>query len=348
MSLDFRARVDDRGLDVEFAIAPGETVALLGPNGAGKSSVLSLVAGLLHPDSGQVVLNGRTLVSTSDGTDLPPHRRHVALLAQQPLLFPHLTLRENVAFGPRSLGRPRGESRNQADLWLARVGVADLAARKPAEVSGGQGQRAALARALAVDPQLLLLDEPLAALDVAVAPDLRHTLRQLLADRTALLVTHDVLDALLLADRVLVLDHGRIVEHGPTREVLSHPRSPYTAQLAGLNLLSGTWQDDHVVLPDGTTVHGLVAGPPPSSGEPVVATFRPHAVAIYPDQVAGSPRNSFDVQITEIEPLGDLFRVRTERLSADVTAQAVVDLGLAAQMPVRFSVKATEVAIYGL
>lgn len=348
MSLSFRAEVTDRDVSAEFEVATGETVALLGPNGAGKSTVLAVAAGLLTPDSGEVVLDGRTLLSTSNRIDEPPHRREVALLAQEPLLFPHLNVLENVAFGPRSRGRSRREARDQARGWLGRVEAAELSSRTPAQISGGQAQRAAVARALAAEPQLLLLDEPMAALDVGVAPALRQMLRQVLADRTTLLVTHDVLDALLLADRVIVMDRGRIVEDGPSRDVLSRPRSSFAAQLAGLNLLTGTWTGEHVALPDGSKLHGIVTGPPPSTGEQVVATFRPQAVAVYLDEAAGSPRNTFEVVITDLEPVGELFRVRSERLSADITAPAVADLNLVPGAPVRFSIKATEVAIYRL
>jgi molybdate transport system ATP-binding protein len=348
MTLELAAVVEERGVQVEFTVDDGETVALLGRNGAGKSTVLSVLAGQLRPDSGRVLLGGRTLLSTADGIDLPPHRREVALLAQDPLLFPHLSVRDNVAFGPRSRGRSRADSRSDAATWLDRVGAAELGDRRPAQISGGQAQRVAVARALAAEPRLLLLDEPMSALDVDVRPALRQTLRQVLADRTTVLVTHDVLDALLLADRVLVIDQGRIVEDGPSHEVLSRPRSAFAAQLAGLNLLSGTWTGDHVVLADGTSVQGLVDGPAPSPGGSVVATFRPHAVAIYTDAVAGSPRNSFTTTISGLEPIGDLWRVRGGQLSADVTAQAVAELGLVPGSEVRFTVKATEVAIYRL
>ncbi|MCZ4497586.1 MAG: transporter related protein [Marmoricola sp.] len=352
MSLELRMSVDQRDVRVELEMAAGETVALLGPNGAGKSTLLAVVAGLLRPDTGRVVLDGRPLLDTDRHVDLPPYRREVALLAQDPLLFPHLSVRENVAFGPRSNGIPRAAARTRADAWLERVGISELAGRKPHEISGGQAQRAAIARALAAEPHLLLLDEPMAALDVTVAPALRQTLRQVLADCTTLLVTHDPLDALLLADRVVVVEGGRVVESGPTREVLTRPRSAFAAQLAGLNLLAGTWTGDHVALADGTNVQGIVAGPAPSSGEAVVATFRPSSVAIYTDESTGSPRNSFAVRVGDLEPLGDLIRVRAasphESLCADVTAPAVADLDLLPGVPVRFTVKATEVAVYRL
>lgn len=345
MTLEFAATVDARGVRASFELAAGETVALLGPNGAGKSTLLQVIAGLVRPNRGRVALAGRTLVSAD--VDLAPHRREVALLSQDALLFPHLNLRENVAFGPRSRGVARALARSTADTWLDRVGIAELADRMPSQVSGGQAQRAAVARALAVDPQLLLLDEPLSAVDVAARPALRQTLRAVLAERTAIVVTHDVLDALLLADRVIVLANGEIVEDGPSTDVLARPRSAFAAELSGLNLVTGTWAGDLVALPDGRTLVGLPEGPPLSWGEPVVATFRPQSVAVYREAPEGSPRNSFTVNITELEPLGDRIRVRSERFSADVTLAAVAELGLAPGQTVTFTVKATEVAVYG-
>lgn len=352
MSLELSATVTSRDVQADLAIASGETVALLGPNGAGKSTLLAVAAGLLRPEAGRVLLDGRPVLDTTRGLDVAPHQRGVALLAQDPLLFPHLSVRENVAFGPRSKGSDRRAARAAADTWLARVGIGDLAERRPSEVSGGQAQRAAVARALAAEPRLLLLDEPLAALDVAVAPALRQVLRDVLAERTTLLVTHDPLDALLLADRVVVLESGRVVESGSTREVLARPRSAFAAQLAGLNMLTGTWAGDHVVLPGGARVHGLAVGPHPSSGEPVVATFRPGSVAIYTGASTGSPRNSFAVIAGDLEPRGDLIRVRAqapwEGLCADVTVSAVADLDLVPGTSALFTVKATEVSVYRL
>jgi len=347
MSLEFAAAVAERGLDVTFEVADGETVALLGQNGAGKSSVLGVVAGQLRPDSARVVLDGRALTVTDERVDLPPYRRGIALLAQEPLLFPHLTVRENVAFAPRSHGRPRRDAHRDAERLLAEVGVPDLADRRATELSGGQAQRVAVARALAAEPRLLLLDEPMAALDVGVRPALRQLLRRVLASRTAVIVTHDVLDALLLADRVIVLEAGRIVEDGPTKAVLSRPRSTFAAQLAGLNLLTGIWTGDRVRLDDGSEVHGLAHGSL-AVGEPAVATFRPGAVAVYRQASSGSPRNTFAVRISELEPSGELVRVRGDGLSADVTPYAAADLDLAPGQPVTFTVKATEVAVYGL
>jgi len=353
VSLDLHAVVPERDVDAALTAARGETVAVLGPNGSGKSTLLAVVAGLLRPQRGRVALDGRELTVAGEGATVhvPPHDRRTALLGQDPLLFPHLSALDNVAFGGRSSGVSRRESRDRAQVWLDRVGVGDLAGRRPGRLSGGQAQRVAVARALAAEPQLLLLDEPLAALDVDVAPAMRQTLRAVLADRTVVLVTHDVLDALLLADRVVVLEGGRVVEEGPASEVLSRPRSAFAARLAGLNLVAGTWAGAEVHTPSGA-VHGRTADPVPAVGDQVVATFRPHAVAVYRERVEGSPRNSFAVTVTGLEPLGDLVRVRGtangQGLAADVTVQSVAALELAAGQEVTFTVKATEVAVYRL
>jgi molybdate transport system ATP-binding protein len=225
------------------------------------------------------------------------------------------------------------------------VDAAELAHRRPGELSGGQAQRVAVARALATDPALLLLDEPMAALDVAVAPGLRQMLRRVLADRSVVLVTHDVLDALLLADRVVVLEEGRIAEQGPTAQVLARPRSPFAADIAGLNMVRGTLQGHAVRQANGMAVEGLPEEGI-AHGESAVAVFRPSAVAVYRQPPGGSPRNVLRVTVTDLEPHGDQVRVRTSDLSADVTPAAVADLDLTPGAEMVFVVKASEVAIY--
>jgi molybdate transport system ATP-binding protein len=275
-----------------------------------------------------------------------PHDRNIALLAQDPLLFPHLTVLDNVAFAPRSHGARRSEAQATARHWLEQVGVADLAQRKPSQVSGGQAQRVAVARALAADPRLLMLDEPMAALDVAVTPALRQTLRRILADRSVVLVTHDALDALLLADTVVILERGRVVEQGPAAQVLARPRSAFAARIAGLNMVTGTWQQRSVHTLAGIDVHGVVTGAGPAEGEQVVAVFPPTAVAVFRRPPGGSPRNALPAHITEIEPHGGRIRVRAGQLSADVTAQAVAELELVPGAEVTFTVKANEVSVY--
>lgn len=344
MSLVVDVTVAHRDVEVAFEVAAGETVAILGPNGAGKSTTLDVLGGLLRPDSGRVVLDGDEL--TGEDRWVAPHARRTALLAQDPLLFPHLSVLENVAFGPRSRGAGRAAARASATTWLAEVDATDLADRRPAQLSGGQAQRVAIARALAADPRLFLLDEPMSALDIAVAPALRQLLRTVLADRTAVIVTHHVLDALLLADRVVVLDGGRVVEDGPAGVVLSRPRSAFAARFAGLNLVSGVATPDGVRRPDGSVLHGTPADPAPAGGSEAVAVFRPSAVAVHREAPGGSPRNVLAVRVDELEPLGDVVRVRAGDLAADVTVAAVADLGLAPGQEVSFVVKATEVDVY--
>jgi molybdate transport system ATP-binding protein len=349
MPFRVRAGVSDRRLDVSLEVGDGEVVAVLGPNGAGKSTLLSVIAGLLRPDTGHAVLDDRVLLDVGPGASgawVPAHARGVALLAQEPLLFPHLSALDNVAFGPRSLGQGRAAARASAWRWLAEVDATAYGGRRPAQLSGGQAQRVAVARALAAEPRLLLLDEPMAALDVDVAPVLRQVLKRVLADRSAVLVTHDVLDALLLADRVVVLSEGRVVEDGPTAEVVARPRSDFAASIAGLNLVRGVLERQGVRGPDGLLVEGLLERPL-RAGEPAVAVFRPRSVAVYPRPPGGSLRNVIAATVAELEPRGDQIRVRTGQLSADVTPAAVAHLGLAPGQQVFLGVKASEVAIYG-
>ena len=342
--LQYDAVVAGRDVDVRFEVAAGETVALLGPNGAGKSTVLNVIAGLITPTSGGVLLGGAQLAGT------PPHKRSVAMLAQDPLLFPHMTVLDNVAFGPRSAGVGKADSRQTARTILEQVGVRDLRNRKPNQLSGGQAQRVAVARALAAEPQLLLLDEPMAALDVAVTPALRHTLRNVLAGRTAVIVTHDALDALLLADRVVVIEQGRVVEEGPARVVLSQPRSSFAARIAGLNLVAGTW-DDHAVVHPSAVITGMTAEPTPRVGEDSIAVFAPTAVSVYAAAPHGSPRNTMAAVITSLEPLGARVRIRTRvgdlAIAAEITPAAATELDLTPGTAVHLSVKATEVTVYG-
>lgn len=327
LAVDVRLRRGAFALDVALTAAPGEVVAVLGPNGAGKSTMLGIVSGLITPDEGSVVLAGRRL--TGDGVAVPPAERRVGLMGQDPLLFPHLTALENIAFGPRAQGESRAAARGAAREWLARLGLAAFADRKPANLSGGQRQRVALARALAAKPDLLLLDEPLGALDARTAPEIRQVLRTHIraGSLTTLIVTHDVLDAATLADRVIVLEHGGITDSGRTASVLAAPRSSFTAALAGLNMVTGT-----VVA---ATERGVVAGIDlaaggarpggPAAGHAVsgvaaedlvaggraVAIFPPSAVAVYLEPAAtGSPRNAWPATVVALQPGPSAIRVR--------------------------------------
>lgn len=346
MSLDVKLSVPDRGVDVEFGLDTGRTLALLGPNGTGKSTILDVVAGLLRPHDGRVIVDGRVQTEIRDGrteTFVRPHQRGIALLAQEPLLFPHLSALENVAFGPRSAGVARGAARETARAWLQRVHTEDLADRRPREVSGGQAQRIALARALATDPDVVLLDEPLAALDAQIAPALRSVLKEVLAARTTLLVTHDLIDALLLADDVAVIEDGSIVEHGPALDVLTRPRSAFAAHLADLNMAVGVADESAVRLDDGQRVQG---SGDVADGTAAVAVFRPGAVSIFREPPGGSPRNHLRVRVSEIEPHSGGIRVRAGDFSADVTTASLAELALEPGDDVVFAVKATEVTVY--
>jgi molybdate transport system ATP-binding protein len=335
-------------LDLDLVVPAGATVAILGPNGAGKSTLMNLLAGLLRPRSGVIRVGARELLGPK--TFVPPHKRGVAMLSQQGMLFPHLTVRQNVAFAPAAAHLPRAEVRSRTERWLAAVDATGLADRKPAQLSGGQSQRVSLARALAADPDLLLLDEPFSALDVDVVHRIRSMLRGILADRarTTLLVTHDIADAVTLADSAIILADGKIAAHGPVRELLASPANQFTAQLAGLNLLSGSWNG--VALETARFDVSAIADTQIPAGTSAMAAFSPRAVAIYRTPPSGSPRNVVAAVVSQIVPQGDLARVDCHVgdvvVTASVTWSAVGDLGLAADDEVYLVVKATEVTVY--
>ena len=220
-------------LELDLRVAAGEVVAVVGPNGAGKTTLLRALAGLVPPDTGRVTLAGSTLDDPPSGIRVPPQQRRVAVVFQDVRLFPRLDVRGNVAFGPRARGARRGEARRAAERHLAAVGLATLADRPVAGLSGGEAQRVALARALATDPELLLLDEPLAAVDVAARDELREVLRDRLAAlaRPALVVTHDPTDARAFADRIVVIEAGRVVQDASPDDVRARPASPWIARM---------------------------------------------------------------------------------------------------------------------
>lgn len=340
MSLTLDAKVPERGLEVALQVARGETLALVGPNGAGKSSILSLIAGVLRPAAGVITLEGRPL--TAAGLQVPPHDRAVTTLTQDPVLFPHLTVAQNIMFGMQAQGSSRRRARAEASRWMAEIGVSALADRRPSQLSGGQAQRVAIARALAATPRLLLLDEPMAALDIDVAPAVRELLRRVLAERTTILVSHDVLDIVTLADRVAVIEDGRLLESGPTSDVLSRPQEQFTARLAGLNLVSGIW--------DGRTVEGAIAGQPEHSlpvGTAVRAIIRPSQIGVLePGATPEVGTTALTRTLTSLEPRGDLVRARAEELSADLSPQQVARLQLHPGDSVRLSIRAEDVSIY--
>ncbi|MGI5256288.1 ABC transporter permease [Streptomyces angustmyceticus] len=325
---------------------PGTTLAVVGPNGAGKTTLLRALLGLTPRARATLRLGG------TDVTALPPHRRGVAWVPQDGALFPHLTALANTAYGLRAHGTPRAEARRAAQLWLDRLGVGPLAHRKPAQLSGGQAQRVALARALAARPRLLLLDEPLAALDQTTRAHVRHTLRRHLAGfgGVCLIVTHDPVEAVSLADRVLVLEDGRALQDAPPAEVTRHPRSPWVARMLGRNAWPGTATEDGLALTGGGR---LVAADRLPGGAGALAIIAPEAVSLHLDRPTGSPRNVWPGTVREITSAGSRLRVlvtspEAPDLVAEITPSAALELGLADGVSVWTSVKATEVALVTL
>jgi molybdate transport system ATP-binding protein len=357
--LELRAVVAERNLDVQFSVSAGEVLAVLGPNGAGKSTALHVIAGLVRPDAGLVRLGDRVLTDPAAGVNVATHRRRVGLLLQDPLLFPHMSVAANVAFGLRSRRRrlwaEDARERASALHWLREVDAEQLANRRPRQLSGGQAQRVAIARALAAEPDVLLLDEPLARLDIAAAAAIRAVLRTVVnRDRRAvILITHDLLDVFTLADRVLVIESGKIAEIGSVADVLAAPRSHFGARIAGVNLVNGTISPDGILQAgSGARWHGTPAEKL-TTGQGAIAVFPPAAVAVFRTPPHGSPRNTVAVTVTELDGRGPAVRVRGEDqpdgapgLAADITVDAAAELRLAPGEQVWFSAKAQEVALY--
>ena len=344
-------RRGDFTLDLELEIGAGEVVALLGPNGAGKSTALRALAGLLQISSGRITVGGQVVADAASTIHRAPHERPIGVVFQDYLLFPHLTVLDNVAFGPLVRGMDKQEARRQAALLLERVGIADLGKSKPQAISGGQAQRVALARALATNPRLLLLDEPLAALDAKTHLLVRAEVRRHLADFSGatLLVTHDPIDASVLADRLIVIEDGRVVQQGTPLQVARRPRTDYVARLVGLNLLTGSGGGHRVLLPSG----GAVELAEPVSGDVYVA-FRPAAVSLFVQRPDGSPRNVWAGRIAAVEPHGEGVRVeigevpdRSSSILAEIRPSAVADLDLRPGSEVWAAVKASDIEVYG-
>ncbi len=361
----------ERDVVVDLEVEAGRTTALIGPNGSGKSTVCSVVAGLLDAENGQVVLGGRVL--DGPGDFVRAGRRQVALLSQEPGIFTHMSVLGNVVFALRCQGVSRAEATRRARAELAAVGADHLASRPGGALSGGQAARVALARALATGPRLLVLDEPMAALDVTARQEMRRLVARRCAEEglTLLLVTHDVLDLTALAEDVVVLDRGRVVEQGPTARILSAPRSDFVAHLTGTAVLTGVVDGDAEApglrLPSGRVVHGRPREDSADGhvgeqghrddhdevlhpGAPGIALVPPDAVALYRQAPHGSPRNVLTGRVTGLERSGALVSVRLEleegqRLSAAVTAGAVAELGITEGREVCCVIKAVQVRI---
>jgi molybdate transport system ATP-binding protein len=347
LELDARIRRGEFEVAAAFRVAPGEVLGVLGPNGAGKTTLLRAVAGLEPLAAGRVVVGGQ--VWCDDEVDLLPEQRAVGVVFQDHRLFPHLDVRDNVAFAARAAGQSRKVARSAAVAWLDRLGLADLRRRRPAQLSGGQSQRVALARALASEPQVLLLDEPMAALDAGARIDVRAFLKAHLGEfpGAVVLVTHDPLEAMVLADRLLVIEGGRVVQEGTPVEVARRPGSAYVARLVGLNLWPGTLEPDGLVSLHGA---GRLAVTTDATPGPVLVSLRPSAVTVHlhrPEQV--STRNVWEGRVEAMELLADRARLQvvgSPSALVDVTQAAVAELGLDAGTRVWLAAKATDTDAY--
>ncbi|CAN5836404.1 ABC transporter ATP-binding protein [soil metagenome] len=333
-------------LKAQTCVDGGQVMAILGPNGSGKTTLLRALAGLVPLESGRVELDGEVLEDPSQGIRLAAADRRVGYLFQDYLLFPHLSVLENAAFGLRCRGVKKAAARKVAMEWLEIVGLESYAHSRPGVLSGGQAQRVALARALAPEPKMLLLDEPLSALDAGTKLAMRRELTRHLASfrGITLIVTHSPLEAAALADTMIVLEGGRVIQQGVSAEVAKHPRSSYVAELVGLNLLRGKSSSEGIDL----TAGGRLVVPTPVEGE-VFAAIHPHAVAVHRIKPMGSPRNVWEGVIDGLDIEGDRVRVSVEGtipITAEVTAQSAVELNLIENERVWLSVKATEIQVY--
>ena len=371
-------------LEADLRAAPGEVLGILGPNGAGKTTLLRALSGLDPLTTGSIHLGDLVLDDAATDTFVPPERRPVGLVFQSYRLFPHLDVRDNVAYAPRVRGAGRRQARAVADTWLERLDLTALATRRPHQISGGQAQQVALARALAADPGFLLLDEPLSALDARTRLDVRTTLRRHLDEFAGpvLIITHDPLEAMIMADRLLVIEDGRVVQQGSPAQVARQPATQYVARLVGLNLYTGTLEvaTRTVSLDLGGTFTVTLAGdgPEPTAGDnpepmagdgpgssacddpeswaagpltrPVLVGLRPSAITIHTARpTQASPRNVWQGTVVALELLTDRVRVQVDATPAalvDISAAAVADLSLRPGSPVWLAAKATETEAY--
>jgi molybdate transport system ATP-binding protein len=332
-------------VDLDLSIPAGTTAALLGPNGAGKSSVVAAIAGLQPIDAGRISLGGSVVDDPAGRVFVPPEERRVGVVFQDYLLFPHLTALDNVAFGLRSRGVSRDEARTRARDRMSRLGLGRLGDRRPADLSGGEAQRVALARALVTEPVALLLDEPLAALDVTTRTELRHVLAEMLDafDGVRLFITHDPTEAFLLASEVHIIEGGSVTQSGTADDIRLHPRTQYAADLAGSNLIVGV-AEFGVVRVGGVTLHLADA----SVVGPVLITVRPTSITLHRRRPEGSQRNSWSTTVERVERLESRVRVRTGGplpLTVEVTEGARSELDLESGSPVWIAFKATELVV---
>ncbi len=330
-------------LDAAVDVSEGRTVALLGPNGAGKTTLLEALAGLVRLDAGTVSLGDRVL--EDEMTFVPPEERQIGVVFQDYLLFGHMSVFQNVAFGLMSRGLERSEVEARTNDWLSRMELTAISEQKARHLSGGQAQKVAVARALATEPELLLLDEPLAALDASTRVNLRRELKEHLAAFRGprIVITHDPTEAFLLADEIHVLEGGSITQHGSAEDVRMRPRTPYVADLVGVNLLTGQ-ADSGVVDVEGIPIQ--VADDDVSGS--VTVTIHPHSISLHRDQPEGSQRNTWQTTIDRVEHYGSRVRVQTGSplaLAVEITPASERALEIAEGASVWVALKATEVEL---
>lgn len=350
LDADFAVKLGDFEMSQSVHASRAEVVSVVGPNGAGKTTLLRVLAGLQPIDSGRVTLGSQVWDDPSVKEFRPADKRDCALVLADPLLFPHMSVRSNLTYGLRSRGMSRYECDLRADTWLDRLGLQGLGDRRPGSLSTGQQQRVSLGRALATDPQLLLLDEPLSTQDPSVRSDLRSLLRDLLAthEGVCVVVTHDVVDAFTLGDRVAVIEQGQTTQQGSPHDLTTRPSTKFVAQMVGLNLLPGEAEGYVVKLDGGGELQIADA-----HGGPVQAAFAPHSVILSSTSsslgTSSSPRNQWPTTVVAVQQV--MSRVRVElsgppHLVAEVTPAAAAELHLREGQRVVAALKATEIEVY--
>ncbi len=336
---NFTVARGDFTLDIDTTVSAGTVTAVLGPNGSGKSTLLRVLAGLQNIDSGEIVFGDR-VIAAAPSIHVSPQDRSVGVVFQDYALFPHLSVMENIAFGPRSLGASKRDARTKAQAQLNSLGLTDLADRKPSQISGGQAQRVALARALATEPSVLLLDEPLAALDAQIRESVRTELEKQIKEfeGCVVFVTHDPLDAMLLADRVIVLENGSITQEGTPSELAARPATDYVATLMGVNLIRGMAQEGVLQVKGG----GVLQIPQRELSGEALAVLRPEAITLHLNRPEGSARNVWRGTVRALSPMHDRIRVSIDAsppVVATITHAAVAELKLSVGTPIWVSAK---------
>ena len=378
LHVDLETHLNTFHLSLKFSVEPGKTTVLLGESGSGKTTVLRLLAGLLYPQRGHISLEKTLYFDSELHVAVPPQERPFGYVFQDYVLFPHLNVFENIAFGLRAQRLPRQLIRQRVGEALEQVHLSGFDSRRPAQLSGGQQQRVAIARALALQPQLLLLDEPLSALDVQTRREVRHELRRILAEIgiTTILVTHQYLEALVFGQQILVLDAGKVIQQGEQRELLTYPRSPYVAELIGVNFFRGhiVRQETNVLyaieVKNGAQLVEIVAAlkehtpteKVPTIGEDAYVIVDPRSITLYQTSPESSARNVFRGEIVQVLRLGvsplhidsENERIRISilldenmpPLTAEITGASAFRMQLHEGKIIYASFKATEASVY--